>query len=90
MGPLVVSEEGCRYIIVAIDSFTKNFEIAALKTQSADETIKFIITDIIARHGIPKIILTDNGKNFIATAVDKTYEMLGIVGKKVNTLQSTR
>lgn len=41
----------------------------AITNQSADETIKFIISEIITRHGIPKIILTDNGRNFIADAV---------------------
>ena len=64
IGPLPRTEEGNKYIVVAIDFFTKWPEAKAIKEANAKEISKFVYEEIICRHGCPKKILTDNGSEF--------------------------
>lgn len=64
VGPLPVTKEGNRYIIVAMDYFTKWPEARPVKEANAKETAKFIYEEIICRHGSPQRILTDRGSHF--------------------------
>lgn len=80
IGPLPKSKKGNTHIIVAIDHFTKWVEAEAIPSNNADNTARFISTNIIYRHGSPQTILTDNGKNYIAKGVTKLYESLAIHG----------
>ncbi|GET54049.1 DDE-type integrase/transposase/recombinase [Rhizophagus irregularis DAOM 181602=DAOM 197198] len=64
IGPLPRTEEGNKYIVVAIDFFTKWPEAKAIKEANAKEISKFIYEEIICQHGCPKKILTDNGSEF--------------------------
>jgi Integrase zinc binding domain/Integrase core domain len=64
VGPLPVTESGNKYIIVAMDYFTKWPEAKAVKTDNAKEVAIFIYEDIICRHGCPQKILSDRGTHF--------------------------
>ena len=64
VGPLPQTEKGNKYIVVAIDYFTKWPEAKALKEASAKEVSTFIFEDIICRHGCPQKILSDRGSHF--------------------------
>src|SRR5438445_11074691 len=64
VGPLPITEKGNKYIIVAIDYFTKWPEAKAVKEATAKEVSTFILEEIICRHGCPKRILTDRGSHF--------------------------
>ena len=64
VGPLPESKNGNRYIVVAVDYFTKWSEARALKEATAKEVSRFIYEDIICRHGCPKRILSDRGTHF--------------------------
>lgn len=64
VGPLPITEKGNKYIVVAMDYFTKWPEAKAIKRANAAEISKFIYEEIICRHGCPRKILTDNGTEF--------------------------
>ena len=64
VGPLPRTSRGNKYIVVAIDYLTKWTEARALREATAEKTVEFIYTEIICRHGCPKIILTDQGSHF--------------------------
>jgi len=64
VGPLPITERNKRYIVVAIDYFTKWTEARALERANANEVSTFILEEIICRHGMPKIILSDRGSHF--------------------------
>ena len=65
MGPLPRSLTGKRYIVVAVDHFTKWVEARALEEADAQSIAGFIYEDIITRHGIPQKITTDRGSEFV-------------------------
>ena len=64
VGPLNETTEGNKYIVVAIDYFTKWPEARAIKEATAKEVSTFIYEEIICRHGCPKKIITDRGTHF--------------------------
>ncbi|GBC15302.2 putative integrase core domain protein [Rhizophagus irregularis DAOM 181602=DAOM 197198] len=54
IGPLSRTEEGNKYIVVAIDFFTKWPEAKVIKEANAKEISKFIYEEIICRHGLER------------------------------------
>ena len=69
-GPLPITKEGNRYIIVAMDYLTKWPEAKAIKNMKAETVVEFIYKEIICRHGTPLEILSDRGKSFMNQVVD--------------------
>jgi Integrase zinc binding domain/Integrase core domain len=74
VGPLPVTENGNKYIIVAMDYLTKWPEAKPVKEATAEATVNFIYEDIISRHGCPAIILTDRGTHFNNQLLKKLCE----------------
>jgi transposase InsO family protein len=64
VGPLPRTQRGKKYIVVAMDYFTKWPEARALTEATAEKVSEFIYEDIICRHGCPKKILSDRGSHF--------------------------
>ena len=73
-GPLPRTEQGNRYIIVAMDYFTKWPEAKAIENIHAETVAKFIYEEIICRHGVPQEILSDRGTSFVNQIIDKLCE----------------
>lgn len=78
VGPLNETEKGNKYIVVAIDYFTKWPEARALKGATAKEVTEFIWEDIICRHGCPKKIISDRGTHFNNQLMEQLMEKCGI------------
>ena len=76
VGPLTTTENGNKFIIVLIDYFTKWIEAKATSTIEATDVIKFL-QEVFSRHGLPEIIITDNGRQFIS---DITKVMVDLYG----------
>ena len=79
IGPLPVTIRGNRYIVTAMDYFTKWPEARAIKTANAEEVSSFIYEDIICRHGCPQKILTDRGSHFNNQLIARLMEKFEIV-----------
>ena len=78
MGPLLRTLTGKRYIILAVDFFTKWAEGIAVEDADAQTVTKFIHSDIICRHGVPKEITSDRGTEFLNELVEqmeRTYHI---------------
>jgi len=57
------ASNGHRFILVAIDYFTKWVEAASYANVTKQVVVKFIKNQIICRYGIPSRIIIDNGTN---------------------------
>src|SRR4051812_48913125 len=57
------SSNGHRFILVAIDYFTKWVEAASYTNVTRQVVTRFIKHNIICRYGVPNRIITDNGSN---------------------------
>ncbi|CAJ2651927.1 unnamed protein product [Trifolium pratense] len=57
------ASNGHRFILVAIDYFTKWVEAASYANVTKQVVARFIKKEIICRYGIPSKIITDNGSN---------------------------
>ncbi|GJS66022.1 reverse transcriptase domain-containing protein [Tanacetum coccineum] len=61
LGPLTPARGGAKFVIVAIDYFTKLVEAKPLVKITGKEIIFFVMDNIIWRYGLPRVIVTDNG-----------------------------
>ncbi len=60
-GPLPEMKAGNKYILVAIDHYSKWCEAKAIADHKAKTAVRFLEDDLICRYGVPKYVLTDNG-----------------------------
>ena len=56
-------QNGHRFILVAIDYFTKWVEAASYTNVTRNVVVRFIKKELICRYGLPRKIITDNGTN---------------------------
>ncbi len=74
-GPLPETKSGNKYILVAIDHYSKWCEVRVVADHGARTAAKFLEDDLICRYGVPKFVLTDNGGEWAAEfdAMCKAY-----------------
>ncbi len=60
-GPLPETKAGNKYILVAIDHYSKWCEAKAVADHGARTAARFLEDDLICRYGVPRFVLTDNG-----------------------------
>ncbi|XP_074342279.1 uncharacterized protein LOC141679772 [Apium graveolens] len=64
LGPFPMASGQRKFIVVAIDYFTKWIEAKALAKITTKQITQFFWENVICRYGIPRILVTDNGKQF--------------------------
>ncbi|XP_014613889.1 PREDICTED: uncharacterized protein LOC106792185 [Polistes canadensis] len=64
VGPFEENEEGYKYILTMVDHRTKWAEVVPLRYKSMSEVRDGIEKQLIGKHGRPREILSDNGKEF--------------------------
>jgi len=64
VGPLTTAPGGYTHLLVCIDKFSKWIEARPVTRTRCVETIA-LFRDLMCRFGIPNLIITDNGTNFI-------------------------
>ncbi|RDX73721.1 Pol polyprotein, partial [Mucuna pruriens] len=67
-----------RFILVAIDYFTKWVEAVSYASVMKSIVVKFIKRDIICRYGLPAHIITDNGTNLNNKMMSKLWKQFKI------------
>ena len=78
MGPFPIAVQQLKFLIVGIDYFTKWVEAEALATITEKNVRNFIWRSIICRFGIPRVLVSDNGKQFENNAFQDFCSQLGI------------
>nr|GEV06775.1 hypothetical protein [Tanacetum cinerariifolium] len=89
LGPLLEAPEKVKFVIVAVDYFTKWIEAKALAKKALPNTTgkkvkKFVWDNIVCRFGFPSIIVTDNGTNFVNHPFKSWCKQLNI--QQINTV----
>lgn len=69
--PSVSSSNGHTQLLVMQDRFTKWVELRPLRKATGPAVSRAILEQVILRHGCPKTIVTDNGKQFVGKVFDK-------------------
>jgi hypothetical protein len=64
VGPLPETRSGNKYILVAIDHYSKWCEAKAVADHGAKTATRFLEDDLICRFGVPRFVLTDNGEEW--------------------------
>ena len=62
MGPFPIVVRQLKLLVVGIDYFTKWEEAEVLATITEKNIWSFVWKNIICRYGIPKVLVSDNGK----------------------------
>ncbi len=75
---------GKTYVIV-VDYFSRFFEIAPLKSTTAEIVINHL-KSIFCRHGVPEIVVSDNGPQFAAASFSKFAEEWGFTHLTILTI----
>ncbi|VFQ70931.1 unnamed protein product [Cuscuta campestris] len=79
-----VAQASKKYVVVAIDYFTKWVEAEAYATITTKQCQKFVWQDIITRFGAPRSIVSDNGPQFRNPCFTKYLEDFGITHNKAS------
>ncbi|XP_027096297.2 uncharacterized protein [Coffea arabica] len=77
-GPFPRAPGGYEHLVVAIDYFTKWVEAEPLGTISSRSIQKFLWKGIVCRFGIPRALVSDNGRQFVDRSLQKWCTELGI------------
>ena len=64
LGPLPVGKGQCKFIVVGVDYVTKWAEVEPLAMITEQKVRKFVWRSIICKFGIPRALVSDNGKQF--------------------------
>ncbi|CAL9703524.1 unnamed protein product [Knipowitschia caucasica] len=83
LGPFPVTDTGNRYVLVAMDYFTKWPEAYAVPDQSAATTAGRLVDEMFTRFGVPSELHSDQGRNFESQVFSEVCRLLGI--KKTRT-----
>ena len=73
---LTTTCSGNRYIVVVKDALTKWVEMGALPDKSAAGVIEWLVNNVVLRHGVPHVIITDKGSEFCNSIVDDVMKVL--------------
>ncbi|CAN6583707.1 unnamed protein product [Malus baccata var. baccata] len=83
MGPFP-SSYGFMYILLAVDYVSKWVEVKVTRTNDSKVVAYFIITNIFARFGMPRVIISDGGSHFCNRTIEALLRKYN-VNHKVST-----
>ena len=82
-GPTDVTNKGNRYILTFQDDLTKFMVVIPIPAQDAETVAREFVQNVVLKYGIPEVVLTDQGANFLSELFANVCKLLQI--KKVQT-----
>ncbi|KAM2458102.1 hypothetical protein ACFX1W_006929 [Malus domestica] len=80
MGPFP-SSYGFTYILLAVDYVSKWVEAKATRTNDSKVVADFIRTNIFARFGMPRVIISDGGSHFCNRTIEALLRKYSVTHK---------
>ncbi|GBL98739.1 Transposon Ty3-I Gag-Pol polyprotein [Araneus ventricosus] len=74
LGRFPLTTQGNRWIIVCTDYLTRFTVTKALPSGEAVEIAKFLVEDVILKHGSPREIISDRGRSFLSNLVKENWD----------------
>ena len=81
MGLLPQGKRQMKFLLIAIDYFIKWVEAEALAIITEAKVQNFVRKNIVCRFGIPRMIISDNGRQFDSQGFRSFCSSLGIKNK---------
>ena len=78
MGPFPTAIRKLKFLVAGIDYFTKWIEVEALATITKKNIRSFVWKNIVCRYGIPRVLVSDNVKQFDNDVFRDFCSQLGI------------
>lgn len=78
MGPFPRKDRGNRYVLVAMDYFTKWPEAYAVPDQEAETVVEVLVEGMFSRFGVAETVHCDQGQNFESRIFATMCERLGM------------
>lgn len=83
VGPLAQTLEDNKYLLTFQDELSKYTVAVAIKQQDAMTVARAFVEEIVLKFGIPQVILTDQGSNFLSDLFANVCKLLRI--KRIKT-----
>jgi hypothetical protein len=83
VGPLTVTTEGHKYMFTFQDELSKYTIAVPISQQDAETIARIFVEETVLKFGIPQVILTDQGWNFLSDLFTNVCKLLRI--KKLKT-----
>ena len=77
LGPFMESINGNKWILVGTDLFTKWAIAKAYKLDQTEQVVDFYLNNIVCNFGVPRLILTDRGRQFISKISKGIFQAMG-------------
>ena len=78
VGPLHTTRHGNKYIICMVDYFTRYCEAQAVGEQSTHTVLQAVYKQVICRHGVPQVLISDRGSPYVSEVAKQMFNRLGI------------
>ena len=76
------SDRGNKHLLVVVDELTRYTELCPIRNKTAEEVAVGFFNGFICRHGVPEVLVSDNGREFVNRIFDTLGQLMKI--KKVN------
>ncbi|UYV72292.1 K02A2.6-like [Cordylochernes scorpioides] len=77
LGRFPTSNDGNKWTVVATDYLTRYAMTKAIPNGSSEEVGKFIVEDVILKHGAPRELISDRGRTFISHTIREINNLCG-------------
>ena len=78
MGPFLTGTRQIKFLVVGIDYFTKWVEAEPLAKITQQNVKNFVWKNIVCRFGVPRVLVSNNVRQFDNTPFREFYEQLGM------------
>lgn len=78
LGPFPCTPDGNKYVLVAIDYLSKWVELRPVPNTAVDHVVQFLRQQVILRHGVPRVLVSDRASCFLSRQFVKEMELHGI------------
>lgn len=72
------SYQGCIYVVIVVDMFSRYVILAPIKEKTARAVAHAVVTKFICGHSAPRVILRDNGAEFRNYVLHEICSQFGI------------